>query len=467
MEIIAFVAGVNNYAEYPLLPSSQADAENMVGLFQSLQYKVYPSIDDTYEIAQKKFYAFIDDLRRNDYDGAIFYFSGHGSQVVCDDCLLFKDSPLERGLAGGDLKMKSMQVKDVVSEMHVKMDNHFDIIILDCCRDGKGAGQSDLMIKQIPFQTLFAYATTSGDKARTNLKTNQGYFTEAFLKHFDSEQDIETIFKKVRSDVYIGCNKLSWVHTCLVDEIKLTPGKEACFFDKLYTHDSYFDKEYKGSTADINHAIELMRVRNYYHQNDGIKLFKANKKTSTKEDQFVYGRNLWQAAVGDCYLAKNEITIAALKAYSAGDQNHVLNGILYEVYFNSGNSIRRRLKGLSLLKILVPIISDKTFEVSRDFIRKELNYFDAPINFRIDKPVVQTVVLNLKDTYTEDVIGQHVYQLTSLMYNNKDILSEILWLFGSMNKSELKAELSDLLQIPREYINIAGTKIGDADVIIK
>lgn len=468
MNTIAFVSGVNNYAEYRILPSAQKDAEDVADLFDSLEYKVYRSIDDEYDVARHKLFVFLDDLQRNNYDAAIFYFAGHGTQVLMDDCLLFKDAPSERGYSGRDLKDKSLVLDDIIKQMREKMDHHVDILILDCCRDGRGCSlNSDISLKEIPFQTFLSFATTAGDTANTHVATNHGYFTESFLSQFNEHDDIETIFKRVRADVYKQCGKLSWVHTCLIDDVYLDRGKESRYLDKPYSRGAYHDSEYQASCQEIATAITEMKVSNYYRQRDAIPLFKANIGNASNDDKFVYGRNLWQSLVGGCYASQNELRPAIIRKYSNGNKNHVLNGALYEMYFDRHDRPRLAIKGLREASILVNLMADTEFEESKNFITNALDESGTKFSFRIDNPQVVSVILNLKDSYETNAIGEKIYYVQSVIVEGNNIKEVLFKDRMTIDKTFLKEYLQPILQVPKEYIKLVGTRLEDNAVLVK
>lgn len=468
MNTIAFVAGVNNYSEYRVLPSAQRDAEDIASLFDSLEYKVYRSIDDEHDIAKQKFDEFLDDLLNNDYEAAIFYFAGHGTQVIMDDCLMFKDAPSERGISGSNLKNKSFVLDDIIKDMRIKMDDHVDILILDCCRDGRGTSlNSDISLKEIPFQTFLAFATTAGDTALSHVATNHGYFTESFLSQFDENDNIESIFKRVRADVYDKCGKLSWVHTCLVNDVFLNRGKESKYLCKPYSHDAYHDIEFHSSNLELDAAIKEMKILNYYHQRDAITDFKANVENATIDDKFVYGRNLWQSLVGGCFAAGNELLPVSIRKYNDGNVNHVLNGALYEMYFDKHDNPRHNIKGLRFANVLTRLMTEAAFENSKEFIKEALDETEVKFRFRIDNPQTVPVILNLKDAFEENAIGEKIYCVQNIIANGNDIKEEVFKDRKPVSKIFLKDNFQSILQVPKEYIRISGTRCEDNAILVK
>lgn len=467
MNTIAFVAGVNNYSEYRVLPSAQRDAEDVALLFDSLEYKVYRSIDDEHDVAKQKYDDFLDDLQNNDYEAAIFYFAGHGTQVIMDDCLMFKDAPSERGRSGSNLKNKSFVLDDIIKDMRMKMDNHVDILILDCCRDGRGTHlNSDISLKEIPFQTFLAFATTAGDTALSHVATNHGYFTESFLSQFNENFDIELIFKRVRADVYERCGKLSWVHTCLVNDVFLNRGKESKYLCKPYSHDAYHDFEYHSSNLELDAAIKEMKILNYYHQRDAIREFKAYIGYATIDDKFVYGRNLWQSLLGGCFAASNELLHANIRTYNDGNTNHVLNGALYEMYFDKHDNPRQKIKGLRCANVLARLMAEAEFENSKKFIKEALDETEVKFRFRVDNPQTVSVILNLKDTFEENAIGEKIYFVQNIIANGNDIKEEVFKDRSSVSKTFLKEYFQSILQVPKDYIKISGTRCEDDAILV-
>lgn len=465
MNTIAFVVGVNDYEHFNKLPSAKNDAEAMAKLFDSLEYKVYSAIDETYDETNRIFNSYIEDLFCYDYEAAIFYFAGHGTQIMLDDCLILKDTPAERGYSGKSLKDKSLVLHDIVNDIRAAQGNHVCICILDCCRDGRGLGaNTDVSLKDIPYQTFFAYATTAGDKASTHVASNHGYFTESILSKFNEHDELEVIFKRVRADVYGGCGKLSWVHTSLINNVYLNRGKESKYLCKPYSHDAYHDSEYQASSEELAKAISEMKVINYDHQRDAIQAFIANIAKATDDDKFVYGRNLLQSFDGGCI--DSGIELKNIHKYSEESNNHVLNGALYEMYFDKNDTLRTKIKGLGVASILAKFILNDDFAESKKFIKNALDEKDANFRFRIDNPQKVSVILNLKDSYETNDIGEKIFYVLSILVEECNVMDDVFKGRTTINKAVLKDYLQQILQIPKDFINFGGTRCDETSVLI-
>lgn len=79
-------------------------------------------------------------------------------------------------------------------------------------------------------------------------------------------------------------------------------------------------------------------------------MFHQEFKQMSEDDKFVIGRNILQAAVGGCWKCEEELTYSKLKLYNNKGNNAVLDGILYEMYFNSNNEFRnQKVKGIDFV----------------------------------------------------------------------------------------------------------------------
>ena len=173
----------------------------------------------------------------------------------------------------------------------------------------------------------------------------------------------------------------------------------------------------------IGKCIELLKTYNWYDQSSGLDLFKRNInriKNSSKDDLFVLGRNIYQAACGKewnslAYIRNLSSNVMQLTD-DMGD-NHLLNGMLYEVFFDKFGEMRKFCKGnyISCLYEAVERISS-SFSFLKETMKEYGDHFlwnfgDDEIRF-VAKG--ENVVENEKE----------VYEIYSLNCAGKELLRE-------------------------------------------
>ena len=141
------------------------------------------------------------------------------------------------------------------------------------------------------------------------------------------------------------------------------------------------------------------------------------KRDSSSDELFVLGRNLYQAKCGGSNEANRFFRSLRqnLSSWAEEVAFHVLNGVLYEIYFGPDGEFRSRLKGEGL-EVVYYIEEDPEFEPSFRFCRKALEpyqnrLFYLPLGFR-------DVAL---DAIVEPV-STGCYRLTMLLFGGEDSL---------------------------------------------
>lgn len=112
-----------------------------------------------------------------------------------------------------------------------------------------------------------------------------------------------------------------------------------------YRPDCVADINFTSTGTDIDEIIEQLRSHDWYKQNPAIQKLRYIRLNDIDESsQFLLGRNLLQTADGNEFSAVDIFKRLGnwLERWSTIDgENHVLNGILYEIYFNSKGKFRR------------------------------------------------------------------------------------------------------------------------------
>lgn len=93
----------------------------------------------------------------------------------------------------------------------------------------------------------------------------------------------------------------------------------------------------------MDEVIEGFKTHNFYNQNRALNnLCTIPLSDIDKNRLFLIGRNILQAAIGGAYECGNffqHLTLN-LARYNKDGENHLLNGILFEIYFNSEGKFR-------------------------------------------------------------------------------------------------------------------------------
>lgn len=304
MKSIALVIGVNEYESFDELYAAVNDADSIAKKLSGLKFNTELCLNIKYDDYLVKFGEFINEIQ-NGYDVALFYFAGHGAMVNRSDCLFLNDTPDVSTHGGIPSKGKSIIVNDVCEQMRGAGDQ-INIVIIDACRTEKSRG-SYLPISEfgrnikLPFQTFIAYSTSPGCPAKDG-KIHSPY-TEALLKHMDREQQqIELMFKEVRKELFKGIgNQMPWEHSSLIDHFAFNHGQCSPYYGAPYSQQAYEDATFIASSAEVMAIIEEFKSYNVYQQRVALHKFKSIKNKLDKNEKFVVGRNILQAAVGGCF----------------------------------------------------------------------------------------------------------------------------------------------------------------------
>jgi Caspase domain len=198
-------------------------------------------------------------------------------------------------------------------EVLEKGDNRTSIIILDACRNNpyerrwKRGGALGLAPVYAPKGTIIAFATSPGETAYDDNGSN-GAFTSALLSHI-SKQDltIEDLFKRVRNTLsaMTSGKQTSWEHTSLMGDFYFNPSLPAGEFVTEYSPVAKADSRFHISGSYLRDIINGLKSHTWDLQNSAMSdLPSVDWNRCKKDDLFVLGRNIYQAACGDSRAAK-------------------------------------------------------------------------------------------------------------------------------------------------------------------
>lgn len=222
----------------------------------------------------------------------------------------------------------------------------------------------------------------------------------------------------------------------------------------------------KGRASEI---IRNLKTYTWSFQNSAVmKLLELDWSSINADEAFVLGRNLYQCACGN-----ERRAVAMLKnlrrelAQLPEDRSlDFLNGMLFEVYFDSSGEFRGRNLKAKYLNELMSLQTVKKYSPSIAFIRRALSPYSSNLLFlpnvdpervivelavrRSDPPTVRTLKIGTRD----------------LLITNpdKDALSMRLWRlsYRSFTVEDLHQQLADEWGIPAEQLVITCKPTVDA-----
>lgn len=477
----AFVIGNDHYDQMPDLNNAVNDAKSIQEALQTLGFMTMPlatdiSIDDFDNL----FNEYLSDLEK--YDVAVLYYAGHGIEVDGKNYLPMIKTPV--GTKASSTIRYSADLQDCLDKMH-NTGCKMVIMIIDACRNNpfegneRGWGSVNLAPIFAPKGTLIAYSTSPGETASDFGMDGHSVYTGALLKHLQEEGlEVETFFKKVRSTVNAMTKgkKTSWEHTSLIGTFCFNSGKMLQVDELGYQISSVRDSDFDVNNPNVGKIIGELKHYNWYAQNDAVDEFRKKEPSSlTSDELFVVGRNLLQAACGGSYSAQDFIKDASLLArYTVNGENHLLNGILFEIYFNSKGLFRFKDYKSAMLNDLMVLCTHEFLKCSFRFIEKALKSFEAnlifvpseapkqvDINVRIEKGKIQL----WKDMEEGDIIQSVQYEGYELLANQEDNNIFPFSSEWSVNKAELASIICEGYAIPSSYLHLVMNKeIGNEQI---
>lgn len=348
MKRAALVIGNADYPDNPLSNSSN-DAEDMAAKLESFGFVVKSVVNGTSLEMERA----LKDFRTEMYqaDVGLFFFAGHGVQIDGTNYLLAIDSDFSSEV---DAKHTSLKLDQVIETME-QAPTSTSIVILDACRNNpwravfRSAGAHELAPVYAPSGTLVAYATSPGQKAKDG-KGRNGAYTSALLKHIHATDcSIEAMFKRVRNSLNAATDgkQISWEHTSLAGEFYFNLAVDANIDD--YPPTALRDSALELDESKLSHRTIIgLKTYTWGSQNKALEGFSAvvAKKCAVR-NLFVIGRNIYQAACGGANTAVSYISyfIARTKDLDEEKRKALLDGMLFEIFFDSDGKLRDTIKG--------------------------------------------------------------------------------------------------------------------------
>ncbi|PEN05040.1 peptidase C14 [Longimonas halophila] len=480
---LALIIGNSEYqSSGNRLDNPENDANDFAKVLIRLGYKV--NVQTNLDLKTLDFHISSFQKELDNYDIGIFYFAGHGMQIEGENFITAVDTNFDSEV---DAKYSSFTLNKVLDYME-RAKNDSNIIILDACRDNpfekswsRSVTQQGLAPMYAPKGTLIAYATSPGEKAADGNSRN-GLYTKALLEHIEEENiSIEEFFKRVRNSVYAFSNgkQTSWEHTSLTGSFKFNTGQLIHAIGTPYSTEAILDKDFNIHEDDsITKIIKDLKSHNWNIQNPAIHRISSINPSKVNDDKlFVLGRNILQAAEGNAFVAVEFMNNLEqnISRFNENKENHVLNGILFEVYFNSEGDFRKSNIKNGFLNKIYTLSQIDDYQKSFEFIQDHLKPFEQELFFIPGEK--QSINLNvvLKENKTTDVDDK--YDVSDIKYEGNSVLrynhdspfftSNDDIYFESLLFSRLKSRIAyltsaplDLLKITTNYDLEENSKIG-------
>jgi hypothetical protein len=460
MKTLALVIGNNNYLGNSKLDNAINDALGISEIFKKLNYEVIYKENcnsSDYGDILSEFEGKI-----ANFDASIFYFAEHGFQFDGENYLASIECPVEHPTRHMCERtcIRLTEITDIFRKAPTKV----NIIIIDACRKSFARGASNSFTQiNAPEGTIIAFSTSPGEGAKDSGIEGHSLYTGVLLKYIGREfLSVEELFKKTRKTVYNLSNgaQTSWEHTSLVGDFYFNTGQLVYSIIIPYDESVVKDRTFVPKGSKVDQIITDLRSCNWDKQNPAIIRFKRMPPdVLNKNQQFIIGRNILQAS-GYAYQATNFMDDLAknLARYDIEGENHILNGMLFEIYFdNNGDFRKRRLKTNSIEKIF-PLRYLSKFQKSFEFICKVLAPYTADLYYIPTKTdiSIDVDILARQDKKIDRSGSEEECQVIESIYvQEKDITQEIhrLSRYGG-DSLYLKQLLTDFLVVPSELINI-------------
>lgn len=470
MKCIAFVIGIDNYVHtdiWPPLRSAVKDANDIRHKLEELKFEVVAPFDDSNEKTWEAWNLFTEKLVVGKYNVGLVYFAGHGVMANRSDCLLLKDAVAVNPNTGLLPPGQAFKVQEIMTEMN-QMGDQINILILDACRKDvgmRGSGNSAIStLSNIPYQTFIAYSTSPGDGAIDGNETHNSPFATSLLSHImDLNLPIEMLFKKVRKDIKDwGLRQMPWDYSCLVDNYSFNHGQLSKYYDATYREDSFKYINYVADSEVGTDVIFYLGQDKETANEEALKMIASSWKELSKDDLFVAGRLICNQAAYDskscmAFLADT----SRQRLFNNNENNHLLNGYYYELYFDENDEVRTEILGDSNLTTtmqqLCMLIKNAKAE---KFIKDMLVDYE---HFYYVAGSTNEIPVHIESEYLDytDTDGCQLKYISSIQIFGDDVIGEIDWEDEMLEEVELRNRIIEGLSLPRQLVRM---KLPQEDV---
>lgn len=384
------------------------------------------------------------------YDAFLFYYAGHGFQIDGDNVLAPID--LNANAIPQAVKMNAYPISEILNQFG-KYLSIPKVIILDSCRDNLNTRGSIPSFGPVsaPQGSLIAFSTSPGQASKENVSTGHGLYTEALLNYISLPRvPIETVFKRVRESLVAttGGSQIPWEHTSLIGDFYLNPDT---IYDVVhYSAEALSDSRFRFSSDSVFAVIvEKLKSHNWPIQAEGIQLLNnvEDYEKRSRNELFVVGRNIYQSACGNSFKCQDFIlNFENNNTIPAEAKIHLLNGMAYEIYYDSNNVLRNEFKD-KFYNYVIRLLELTEFYSSRAFVTKLLcKIEDRPIYIPGQNELILISVIVDQDSTVKDIIykGKSVYYREDLPFDIE----------RSIDQAGLEDLIAKKMVAPRDSIRV-------------
>jgi hypothetical protein len=232
-----------------------------------------------------------------------------------------------------------------------------------------------------------------------------------------------------------------------------------------YRLDALRDSAYELDESDpVDVAIKALKSHNWYIQNPAVLSIKTFRDARVEPHKwFILGRNVYQAACGNAQKALEFMKNLDIELIRFPQQpaNHLLSGMLYEIYFNSNGEFRRTPKAAHIEEIMKEVTKEQ-FKQARDFITSQLSGYVDKISF--EPGSTDSLPLFIKITEERSQNNEKlkkIFILQSIEFLDKERIGtgsalDIFFRSGPSKAAiaQIKSELSNSYAVPEWAINV-------------
>lgn len=469
MKTLALVLGNNDYHNSAKLINAVNDAKGIADIFERLGYNVILKTDFNRDECGDILSELKTKLKETKYDACIFYFAGHGFEEKGENYLTSIDAQIpstKEYLERTSIRLN--EIFDILKENEIRI----NILIIDACRIlPERGGSLKFSNIELPKGTIIAFSTSPNKGAYDNGFDEHSIYTGALLKHLNLVKDsisVEKLFKNVRKTVYdlSEGKQVTWEHTSLIGDFSFNMNQIKYSLDIIpYNEKVVKDTYYEGNGTLISKIIMDLRCRDWNKQNPAIdKLESIKPNTIDKNDLFLIGRNILQSAEGNAFASIKfieNISTNLEKYFTEDNENHLLNGILFEMYFNHFGEFRKEHFKKYHFNTIFSLRKEEKYLKSFEFIHEVLLPYKDYLFYIPSAKREGNIDVNIsaiKKEYT-NFLGKEVFyqEVQSIKIFSKDIIDEIYqkgYSFLEKDENEFKMFLSNFIFAPKELINI-------------
>jgi hypothetical protein len=214
-------------------------------------------------------------------------------------------------------------------------------------------------------------------------------------------------------------------------------------------------REFNSADTEINQVIARLLSNNWNFQNEAIDMLKAIPvQLIDSQTQFLLGRSILHATTTGAFRAENFFKLDFhnnIEKYLQMNLNHVLNGILFEIYYNSEGEFRKKdFKNLYIDEIFELDVYEN-YKQSFNFIHNELvKITDCLIYLPDFPPKTFDLVIGL---ISEE--GEKKFLLSTARYQEKELILSLDKVHPSdVTYVELKKIISKIFCVPQNRLNL-------------